>query len=725
MKRRLLHSTLLALPLVLVRPQQGVSPGPNCGDFLVHSVTLTADLHCTGYGLVAAANGITIDLGGFTLSGDGDPNDVGIISNGESKVTIKHGTISGFDVGIDTTMLNQNQSKLKISGVTIRDCTHNGAKLTGDGVTVEKSAFIANGAAGLSLDAQMATITSTAFVGNAADGLVLKGDHLKLTTSLATANGGSGVTVSPPSALLTIQSNTFARNALAGIALNTFLGTKITQNTIVGNGDDGISAATATNTFGGGVGPGNSFNGNLVGGNARNGIEIAGMSMGNTIAKNRVFGNALDGIVVSSEAQNTLIQGNTVVGNAMAGVDVENAVNTVRKNVSNGNGLGFAAPNGVIDGGSNTARANANFFDPCTASAIACPPPFVPKAGPTTPTCGMHVTTSITLGADSPVCSGDGLVIDADGVTINLNGHTLQGNRSAGATGIDVGTHDAVTIENGVVRGFDIGIHTGAVQNGPLGNLHLTNVEVRDNVGDGAILDGDAIATVTKSVFAGNGGTGALFGAAAVPHVSASLFAANGGDGLNALGTECTYTTVTAAKNAGRGIATSGVAGECTLKSDLLVGNGQDGYAPSGSMGVTVTKSTIAGNLFDGIFDTDSSALIADADVVAGNHGHGIEIGGGFPSTVHRLTKSTIVGNDGEGLLVDMGVPAVVLEKNLATGNALRGFTANGTSATFTKNEADANAAGGILAAAATDGGGNVAHFNGGTEQCSATLACQ
>ena len=69
MKRRLLHSYLLALPLVLVRPQQGVSPGPLCGDTVTQSVTLGAEMTCSNNGLIAGADGITIDLGGFTLSG--------------------------------------------------------------------------------------------------------------------------------------------------------------------------------------------------------------------------------------------------------------------------------------------------------------------------------------------------------------------------------------------------------------------------------------------------------------------------------------------------------------------------------------------------------------------------------------------------------------------------------------------------------------------------------
>jgi hypothetical protein len=41
-----------------------------CGDTITHSVTLTADLGpCPGDGLIVGADGITIDLGGHTLTG--------------------------------------------------------------------------------------------------------------------------------------------------------------------------------------------------------------------------------------------------------------------------------------------------------------------------------------------------------------------------------------------------------------------------------------------------------------------------------------------------------------------------------------------------------------------------------------------------------------------------------------------------------------------------------
>jgi len=45
---------------------------------VTENLTFTGDHSCSGNGLIVAADKVTIDLGGFTLSGDGGPSDVGI-----------------------------------------------------------------------------------------------------------------------------------------------------------------------------------------------------------------------------------------------------------------------------------------------------------------------------------------------------------------------------------------------------------------------------------------------------------------------------------------------------------------------------------------------------------------------------------------------------------------------------------------------------------------------
>jgi parallel beta helix pectate lyase-like protein len=81
--------------------------------------------------------------------------------------------------------------------------------------------------------------------------------------------------------------------------------------------------------------------------------------------------------------------------------------------------------------------------------------------------CGTTITTDVKLQKDLIDCPSNGLVIGADGVTVDLNGHRIDGDAAeyseCGRTepcdlGIFVDGHDDVTIENGSVREFAVGV---------------------------------------------------------------------------------------------------------------------------------------------------------------------------------------------------------------------------------------------------------------------------
>jgi hypothetical protein len=71
-------AAIVALVLVLVvvvAPEasgKGGTPITSCGQVVTTNAVLTLDLVCTGNGIVVGASGITIDLKGFTIRGDGD-----------------------------------------------------------------------------------------------------------------------------------------------------------------------------------------------------------------------------------------------------------------------------------------------------------------------------------------------------------------------------------------------------------------------------------------------------------------------------------------------------------------------------------------------------------------------------------------------------------------------------------------------------------------------------
>jgi hypothetical protein len=80
------------------------SSGPACGSTLTTDTVLTSDLHCPADdGLVIGASGITLDLGGHTLSGSGGDSmgvaDIGLAES-VTEVTIRNGIIADFGYGI-------------------------------------------------------------------------------------------------------------------------------------------------------------------------------------------------------------------------------------------------------------------------------------------------------------------------------------------------------------------------------------------------------------------------------------------------------------------------------------------------------------------------------------------------------------------------------------------------------------------------------------------------
>lgn len=90
---------LVAIPVILVGSAGPAQAAPNCGAVVTASTTVTANLvDCPGDGLVIGAHNIVLNLNGRTIDGVG--LGVGVHNNGFDRVTIRNGTITGFDYGV-------------------------------------------------------------------------------------------------------------------------------------------------------------------------------------------------------------------------------------------------------------------------------------------------------------------------------------------------------------------------------------------------------------------------------------------------------------------------------------------------------------------------------------------------------------------------------------------------------------------------------------------------
>ncbi|MFF4417807.1 right-handed parallel beta-helix repeat-containing protein [Streptosporangium sp. NPDC001559] len=102
-KRHVLKTAALTLALTsalaVPSPSAAAEEEVGCGAVLTSDVTLTRDLNCAGDGLTIGADGVTVDLAGHRIAGDGTGRGVAV---GDRKgVAVHDGVISGFRLGAE------------------------------------------------------------------------------------------------------------------------------------------------------------------------------------------------------------------------------------------------------------------------------------------------------------------------------------------------------------------------------------------------------------------------------------------------------------------------------------------------------------------------------------------------------------------------------------------------------------------------------------------------
>ena len=199
---------------------------------------------------------------------------------------------------------------------------------------------------------------------------------------------------------------------------------------------------------------------------------------------------------------------------------------------------------------------------------VAVAPEANGKGGTPITACGQVVTTNAVLTQDLLTCTGDGLVVDADGITVDLNGHTLEGDHGVGDQGIIVFGFDKAKVENGVVRGFEIGVRAVLAE-----RLSIVDVVASDNQ-TGFDLSGDSVS------------------------ISSSTASSNSGRGIQVTGDKASVKSATATGNGETGIGVSSDAGK--ISGLTASGNAEWGLILGGTS-ASVKSSSLSGNGFSGI----------------------------------------------------------------------------------------------------------------------------
>jgi parallel beta-helix repeat protein len=363
----------------------------HCGDTITTDTTLHHNLHCPNNGIFIGADNITLDLNYHTIDGDGtptagcDPNtefcDTGVVNFRHDGVTVVHGSVRQFDVGVfvakarHNRLLGLSSSRNRGLGFNVAEARHN--RLLG--VSAAR-----NGFAGIFFFhcdrclVQNSAGNRTKGFGDQVGMFLFRSHHDRILHStfrhnVGNGGGGSGGGIaSRGSSNTVIRGNLMLRNGEAGIILEQSVGFRISHNRLVRNNDgilpgsDEVITRNHISRVNSGILLG-SGHGNLIAHNVVAHTHKAGIHLGHSGAAHNVVRNNLvrdsrkDGFLVGRKGRGNVLKGNVVKRSGDDGFDIESRSTKLTNNRAvRNNDLGIEAVPGVNDGGGNEASANGD-----------------------------------------------------------------------------------------------------------------------------------------------------------------------------------------------------------------------------------------------------------------------------------------------------------------------------------------------------------------------------
>jgi parallel beta-helix repeat protein len=347
--------------------------------------------------------------------------------------------------------------------------------------------------------------------------------------------------------------------------------------------------------------------------------------------------------------------------------------------------------------------------------------------------CGDTIVADTTLDSDLVNCPNNGIVIGADAITLDLNGHLVDGDgaETAGCDPdrepCDLGVanfgHDGVTVMNGSVREFAVGVLFGSDTDERVRNNRVLGVSsagnnfaglgifssvrslVRNSSGDGSLAEGGAgmfladahRVRIVGNSFRHNPHAGMVTPDSSRNLIKGNLFLRNGDEAFLMEG-----------------------GNRFRIARNRVVRNGGGITLGPGSRNV-ITRNRVSGGR-EGIRIEKGRGNLVAHNVVVAAHRAGIRLGIHKPSIggAHNVVRRNLVRNSAvDGFLVGKKDAHSLLLGNIARGAGDDGFDVGSRSAKLTRNHAVRNGDLGIEAVfGVLDGGGNRASGNGDPLQC-------
>jgi hypothetical protein len=224
---------------------RGATTIPNCPYTISSpgSYVLAGNLTAAGSCIMIAAGGpVTIDLHGYTITGNGTGFGISdaVGSSLHQGIVIANGTITKFDTGVAVNFSHP----ATITGMNVNNNGTQGIALFG-AFTVINTRADGNGTDGIHINGNLAGIIFASEANNnGGNGIIGLGGPTLVTASIANANGLSGIALSVQGGVLTSGNQVVVSQAIGngsnGIDLSAETGNAVTESAALQNGGAGI-----------------------------------------------------------------------------------------------------------------------------------------------------------------------------------------------------------------------------------------------------------------------------------------------------------------------------------------------------------------------------------------------------------------------------------------------------------------------------------------------------
>jgi parallel beta-helix repeat protein len=194
----------------------------NCDDRITASIRMNNDLTCNTIGLTVAP-GVTLDMNGHTINGDGASVGLNLESGGDP-VVVRNGTVRKFGVGVSTSGRASASTLVLVGNASSGWSSSKGASI--------KNSLALSNQAGIAVSGRF-TIRDTLVAGNDFGVSLSEGSSGTFSKNLVHGNSGVGVGASAWGA--EIRGNEAFGNSTGIMLFNLSKRNEISKNRIIGN----------------------------------------------------------------------------------------------------------------------------------------------------------------------------------------------------------------------------------------------------------------------------------------------------------------------------------------------------------------------------------------------------------------------------------------------------------------------------------------------------------